>query len=398
MSSIYSAAHLTIIAAAGEDPSYGLPGVSGLLSHKTHQHEVVGCTCLVTPGGTDQQYEEVEESRWFSRAWTFQECYSSRRRLFFTNRTVFYVCNSPDRSEGINVNSGFRRFYDCLPSNADQIFYPDQSYQMFRRLELYTSRQLTYDSDALDAILSTLESFANFTHPVYHIWAIPVYIPIYQAGLPQIPFIALGFCHLQPCRRRHGFPSWSVLGWDGPAKWYNSESKVEMSGFSLVRSPASSGVISLLSYFMDHSSTNVAEQPRYIKTRVWGKPASFARLEKSMGHGFEGNFIALALSSDCELLLEPYWDTLPSDGSTLLLTSLAHAPYTMLILEKDERCYQRVGIQRLWNPTLALTRHRETGEIIDTFPLSNHTLKDWFGELFNCISSVDKGNMTIVIG
>ena len=117
-----------------------------------------------------------------------------------------------------------------------------------------------------------------------------------------------------------------------------------------------------------------------------------------MGHGFEGNFIALALSSDCELLLEPYWDTLPSDGSTLLLTSLAHAPYIMLILEKGERCYQRVGIQRFWNPTLALTRHRETGEIIDTFPLSNRTLKVWFGELFNRISSVDKGNMTIVIG
>ena len=268
---------------------------------------------------------------------------------------------------------------------------------MCRRLELYTSRQLAYDSDALDAILSTLESFADSTNPVYHIWAIPVYIPIDQAGPEQIPFIGLRFYHLQPCRRRHGFPSWSVLGWDGPAKWYNTESKVEKSGLSLSRSPASSDVIPLLSYFTDHSSTNVAEQPRYIKTRVWGKPASLARIEKSTGHGFEGNSVALALNHDWELLLEPYWDTVPSDGSTLLFTRLDHALDTMLILEKSESCYQRVGIQHFLTP-FVLIRHCETGAIVKASTLSKHTMEDYLDELFSGISSVDKGNMTIVIG
>jgi len=356
---------------------------------------------LASPGGPHEHYEEVEESRWFSRAWTFQECYSSRRRLFFTDRTILYVCNSTNHRKGLEGNLGQRPFNNCLPSllhnpsRDGQIILVNKPYSMLRRLELYTSRQLRYDSDALDAILSTLEAFAESTYPIHHIWAIPVYIPIYQAGPEKIPFIALGFCHLQPCRRRHEFPSWSVLGWDGPAKWYNTESKVEKSSLSLSRSPARSDVIPMLSYLTDHSSTNVAEQPRYIYARVWGKPTSLVRLEKSTGHGFEGSFLALALNPDCELLLEPYWDTIPSDGSTLLFTRLEHALDTMLILQKGESCYQRVGIQESLSLARVLIRHRETGEIS---ALSERTTEDYLDEMFNDISSDGKANMTIVIG
>ncbi|KAA8627766.1 HET domain containing protein [Pyrenophora tritici-repentis] len=96
MSDIYGAAQLTIIAAAGEDPSYGLPGVGIRPTPQIYHFENINQIYLVTQPeiGPSAPSIEASTSRWHSRAWTFQECFSSRRRLFFTDTAVFFICNS----------------------------------------------------------------------------------------------------------------------------------------------------------------------------------------------------------------------------------------------------------------------------------------------------------------
>ncbi|KAK1775141.1 heterokaryon incompatibility protein-domain-containing protein, partial [Copromyces sp. CBS 386.78] len=87
MGKIYSLSDLTIIAAAGEDAEYGLPGVSPPL--RTPQ------LWTTIPHGILQLHvPEVGNSVWASRGWTYQEALLSRRRLVFTDRNVFFQCQS----------------------------------------------------------------------------------------------------------------------------------------------------------------------------------------------------------------------------------------------------------------------------------------------------------------
>ncbi|KAK3955917.1 heterokaryon incompatibility protein-domain-containing protein [Pseudoneurospora amorphoporcata] len=97
MDKIYSYSTLTIIAAAGEGPEYGLPGVSS--RHRPEQ------LCVqVADGISLALYESpkvlVTASKWHTRGWTYQEgpCWEhkkgllSKRRLIFTDLLVYFQC------------------------------------------------------------------------------------------------------------------------------------------------------------------------------------------------------------------------------------------------------------------------------------------------------------------
>ncbi|PVH70530.1 HET-domain-containing protein, partial [Cadophora sp. DSE1049] len=87
MGHIYANAVFTIIAAAGTDPSHGLPGVSCLRDRqpaiKIGDYTLVG---VVNPAFA------ISESKWNHRGWTFQEGLLSRRRLVFTQTQVYFQC------------------------------------------------------------------------------------------------------------------------------------------------------------------------------------------------------------------------------------------------------------------------------------------------------------------
>jgi hypothetical protein len=84
MDKICQEAQFTIIAAVGQNPHHGLPGVRGTL-RKPQIRLQVGANTFVYPAGVS---EEVEKSTWYSRAWTYQEMFLSRRKLFFTGSQV----------------------------------------------------------------------------------------------------------------------------------------------------------------------------------------------------------------------------------------------------------------------------------------------------------------------
>ena len=100
MGAIYTSARLTLIAAAGLDPSHGLPGVSEARS-SSYRDADVGNVCVAYVPPT--VHRAVTMSRWSTRGWTLQEGYLSRRRLYFTESAVMFICNQGQEYEGFQL-------------------------------------------------------------------------------------------------------------------------------------------------------------------------------------------------------------------------------------------------------------------------------------------------------
>jgi hypothetical protein len=87
MDQVYSQASLTIIAATG-DENTGLYGVR--VPRKMTDSYDTGMTLVHWVSPSAEQVSQ--ESDWAQRAWTFQEELLSRRRLYFTEYQVDYLC------------------------------------------------------------------------------------------------------------------------------------------------------------------------------------------------------------------------------------------------------------------------------------------------------------------
>lgn len=97
MGTIYSAAQVTIIACAGVDLTHGLPGVSFERPQLCAVERIGRFTLALRPS---RDIDEILRSSWASRAWTFQEGFLSKRRLFFTNTQLVYACEHSIAYEG----------------------------------------------------------------------------------------------------------------------------------------------------------------------------------------------------------------------------------------------------------------------------------------------------------
>jgi hypothetical protein len=96
MGSIYSAAQVTIIACAGVDLSHGLPGVSAKRPVRGALEHMGPCTMVMNPHpGVD----DIRYSAWANRAWTLQGGYLSKRKLFFTDGQLIYICDEDAKNE-----------------------------------------------------------------------------------------------------------------------------------------------------------------------------------------------------------------------------------------------------------------------------------------------------------
>jgi len=66
MDVIYSEASLVIIAAAGDDPTYGLPGIGAQACTPQQSIKLKDCTLLQT---FLEVYNDFKESAWIKRGW-----------------------------------------------------------------------------------------------------------------------------------------------------------------------------------------------------------------------------------------------------------------------------------------------------------------------------------------
>ena len=224
MGDIYSSAELTLIAAAGTNSSYGLPGVGRDRKHLGHDVRV-GRLRFVTTYAWDM--DEIYHSVWSSRAWTFQEGYMSRRRLFFMEARLIYICDN-NREVYCDAEIGFKdRRLDSLGHLSDPLPFESLGLSHAENLlKEYTRRKLTFDSDALNGIVGVLNTLSTAESPIFHTWGVTF------GGPPLV--IALAWFHYNPCRRRKAIPSWSPLGWEQVTNYYYNSAPVISPNFQVI--------------------------------------------------------------------------------------------------------------------------------------------------------------------
>lgn len=241
-------------------------------------------------------------------------------------------------------------------------------------LKQYSARALSFDADALNAIIGALNSYAKYG--VQHIWGVPWKRSSadYSPGLKEFLStshsvrrdidIALLWNHEKPSIRRNGFPSWSPLGWKTPIEWYwqnrrrlstyvSPEAKIvqvkSTKDFHKLYAPANpdeSTPEELSQYLKVEARTAMCNLQFITESTSENKVAKQSGIEISLGNGW--NAIA-----------EVYWDLPPDKGNETLLKCvlLPGAEFTkstvnklhahVLILKQHGNHYERIGITRL---------------------------------------------------
>lgn len=234
MADIYAAAQVTLIAAAKFNAWNGLPGVSNPRSYLGAVRGVSIFACPPVSG-----VSRLLNCSWSRRAWTFQECYFSKRRLFFSEDQVVLHCNQKSQFEDSSVlhqqqrpkhhGQFIHRMQECTPGpliidRADTLGRDLHMERILNILSSYSGRDLSFERDALNAVLGTLTTFRQ--HGIDHCWGVPFrsITPeeerFCSSGDVAIDRIALLWISVFPFRRREGFPRWSPLGWAGGILWF----------------------------------------------------------------------------------------------------------------------------------------------------------------------------------
>ncbi|CEI68141.1 unnamed protein product [Fusarium venenatum] len=225
MHKIYHGADLTIIAAAGDGPQYGLPGVNKS-PRKRQDYGVFGKHTVVSTMTSARVL--IEGTSWHSRAWTYQEAIFSRRRLVFTDEQVFFECQEMSCRETVDYMwplDKYRIFFDAYLATT----FEGGLEFAYDHISEYTQRLLTYDSDALNAILGVLQLYSSMKTPVFHFWGVPMAPRYYYPRSSYHPLSSS--LHRSSCtlhitflrslcwipndtgHRRSDFPAWSWAGW-----------------------------------------------------------------------------------------------------------------------------------------------------------------------------------------
>jgi hypothetical protein len=99
----YSSAFLNIVAAAGDNADFGIPGVSSLerstAQKKTKLHD---CEIVQT---IPSMLKIVDSSVWNTRGWTYQERILATRCLFFSPFQLYFTCNEVVQHEDATVDA-----------------------------------------------------------------------------------------------------------------------------------------------------------------------------------------------------------------------------------------------------------------------------------------------------
>jgi len=248
MDKIYACAYATIVASAGSNADFGLPGVNGV-QRKKYPSVVQSRSKIEVFATCPPLSHAIADTAWITRGWTYQEAALSRRCLFFTTTQVYFVCPTTDFCEAIINNVGSapesrratgqrtvdttlepRRFLPLHTSFYDPSTQGSPLRTLAEHITEYSRRILTYETDILDSFLGLLSRsqfltyygipVALFTHPFPSEWMNAKYFNMaFARGLFWTP----GDKGLQDGRRsicrRDGFPSWSWIGWKGHVQY-----------------------------------------------------------------------------------------------------------------------------------------------------------------------------------
>lgn len=212
MDRIYQCAEVTIMAAAGDDCHYGLPGVS------KRARQVLDPFIFddaLTFGLCPAAGPHWRNSAWHERGWTFQETYLSRRRLVFSDILVHFECTPLEpwqrensggfetaqhnaevarklRSRHAEILTSFsltaESFDWCEIAPLTSLFslqnvavaacgrrsgFEDCILEYYRIVSYYTVRKLSYASDGLNAFLGLANAMQDLHTPIYNVAGVP---------------------------------------------------------------------------------------------------------------------------------------------------------------------------------------------------------------------------------
>lgn len=161
MDQVYLNSTITIIAAEGDGPHAGLPGVCGTPRKPQRLVRLQQLTLI----GIENVSQYVQNSKWNTRGWTYQEMLLSRRILLFTNTRIYFQCLSGFGLEGVtrtilrrrqewNTNDmnwtekvpGTKPVFPILQSNLIGKI-------ILSRLSEYFERSLSFQADTVRAVL-----------------------------------------------------------------------------------------------------------------------------------------------------------------------------------------------------------------------------------------------------
>ncbi|KAI0551851.1 heterokaryon incompatibility protein-domain-containing protein [Xylaria curta] len=238
---IYETAELTIVAACGLDQNDGLAsvGTPRLATETTIRLGNASLSWVIDP------QQSIRGSRWSTRGWTYQEAFLARRRLVFTKEQAYFECNVMSCCENLYIP--LDTLHDKTKAEIKDIYRAGMfgaklNIQDLSRWHLhlqycvcvkeYSRRELTYDTDILNAFLGIIRIFesreAKETFDDLRVDSIVMQEIQGILHFPNYGRVSWNyFCHslcwyhhkLVRAERRPQFPSWTWLGWSGEVRF-----------------------------------------------------------------------------------------------------------------------------------------------------------------------------------
>ncbi|OAL45917.1 HET-domain-containing protein [Pyrenochaeta sp. DS3sAY3a] len=226
MNEIYYHSIITIVAAAGDDPYHGLPGIGVVEREPQPRVNVGGRSLIYTPYAK----KEILQSKWNSRGWTYQEGLLSRRKLVVTATQVYFQCSAMHCLESIDASLQKLHIHKNIRMrdmvDISRVF-PLRGLgkgpgDLEERLNEYLQRSLTTEMDILDAFKGVQVAFEQKFFDMQSLCGIPIYNPMFSTTSSEALVSGLLWWGegsfksdiegSMPMRRK-GFPSWTWAGW-----------------------------------------------------------------------------------------------------------------------------------------------------------------------------------------
>lgn len=348
---------MTIIAFSGDDPTCGLPGVSRKIDR----------TILWT---SNMIVDILDTSAWAKRAWTFQEDYLSKRKLFFTDAGLIYTCKGSPKADIMSQDQ--RRLIIALlfitvngPRSLRLTDVEGALWDAENIMERYSNRQLTFESDALNAIVGVLNALSTRRPSVGHIWG----VPFVTANVENEQTVALFWSSMKAGTRRPAFPSWSSLGWTSIIKGpYSTTLRHVRSGdfgLEVYRNGEFRHISQIAQNLKDAHCLTQESQCLKITSysiQLEVNPCTDPNTRKS------SHRITLPVNDKLTCHIKPCWDDekcIQNPPNSVLCVFQSASSASGLILKLHGTCYERIGSfegDRRFDPSRF---HHSTKELFD---------------------------------
>ncbi len=245
MAAIYQNAEFTIIAAAGSGASHGLPGV-GLTKRRPQPKIRMGETVLASI--LENRRQDIYQSTWRTRGWTYQEGVLARRRIVFTEGQVYWECASMVTWEAVHLplellhTKNKLRMSSCVAvglfGGKPPGWYNHQSkglgekktlLQVAEHIQNFSRRNLKFSTDSLLAMQGILRNYSDSNPRLTFLHGLPILsgkIPGVQgpghARLASFAVALTSWAHTDnscQAQRLPHLPSWTWAGWKGEITW-----------------------------------------------------------------------------------------------------------------------------------------------------------------------------------